>query len=121
MYIGLLTARFGDTKDFPAIAAFAAEAGIQGLEVSTAHLPPADIIADEGKAVEKILADTGVRISSLAHYQLYNRGCTVEEYTPAVSDTIKAASILGVDTVCVLAGWPGVLHFLRADPHEPRR
>lgn len=106
MYIGLLTARFGSDASFEEIAAWASKTGFKGLEVSTGHVAPEDVIADGGAAVKKVLESTGMRISSLAHYAGFNRGNTPEAYTEKMKEVITAAEILGVDIVCTLAGFP---------------
>jgi len=108
MYIGLLTARFGKEMDLAQIAAYAGKAGYTALEVHTKHLPPRSVLDDDGKAVKAILEDTGVRISSLAHYEIFNRdGAAPDAFVREMGDVLAAAEVLGLDTVCTLAGFPG--------------
>jgi sugar phosphate isomerase/epimerase len=106
MYAGLLTVRFGDTKNLEQIAQWASAAGYAALEVHTRHLPPADVLADGGAAVKKILEATGLKISGIAHYSCFNKNTTPEEYQKVMCQTIDAAALLGVDVVCALAGFP---------------
>ena len=106
MYLGLLTARFKEEKDLAAIASWAGKAGYKGLEVATRHLDLDSVLADDGVAVKKLLAQNGLRISSLAHYSNFNRNNTPEKYTAQMGKVMAAAETLGVDTVCTLAGFP---------------
>ncbi len=107
MYLGLLTARFGNDMDLAQIAAYAAGAGYAALEVHTRHLPPRTVLADDGKAVKTLLEGTGLRISSLAHYEIFNRdGAAPDKYIAEMGDVLAAAEVLGLDTVCTLAGFP---------------
>jgi len=106
MHVGLLTARFPADKSFAEIARWAGEAGFAALEVATQHLAPGDVLADGGAAVKELLAETGLRISSLAHYQIFNRCASAEAYAAEMREVFAAAEALGVDTVCALAGFP---------------
>ncbi|MBN1676308.1 MAG: sugar phosphate isomerase/epimerase [Kiritimatiellae bacterium] len=106
MHVGLLTARFRKDLNFEQIVQWAGEAGFKALEVATSHLSPGEVIADGGAKVKKLLEAAGLRISSLAHYAGFNKGNTPEKYTAAMKEVITAAEVLGVDTVCTLAGFP---------------
>ena len=55
MYVGALTARFGNDKTLEDIATWASKAGFKALEVHVKHLDPATVLADSGAAVKKIL------------------------------------------------------------------
>jgi len=106
MYVGLLTVPFRD-ETLESIAQWAAEAGYAALEVHTRHLDPKAVLADDGKAVKNLLAATGLRISSIAHYEIFNRGgASPEPYVAKVKEVLAAAEALGLDTVCLLAGFP---------------
>jgi len=109
MHVGLLTAPFRDKKTFAEIAEWAAGAGFKALEVVSGpggHIDPADVLKDDGAAVRKVLADTGLEISSLAFYTLYNRGDGPEAYSKNMVDVLAAAEAVGTDCVCTLVGFP---------------
>ena len=106
MYIGLLTARFADQMNLEQIASWAAEAGYAALEVHTRHIDAKAVLADGGAAVRKVLDATGLKISSIAHYSIFNRNSTAEQYAEQMRDVLAAAEVLGLDTVCTLAGFP---------------
>jgi sugar phosphate isomerase/epimerase len=106
MHIGLLTARFAKDWDLPAIARWAAKAGYAALEIHTKHLSPPEVIADGGASAKALMKETGLRISSIAHYAGFNRNSTIEKYQETFAGVIDAAAELGVDTVCTLAGFP---------------
>jgi sugar phosphate isomerase/epimerase len=107
VHIGLLTARFGEGWDFERVARWASRAGFAALEVHTHHLDPQETLADDGASVKKLLNETGLRISSLAHYGGFSADHIAgEDYRQMMRDTIRAAEVLGVDVVCTLAGFP---------------
>lgn len=105
MHIGLLTARFGD-RSLDEIITWASKAGFSALEIHTRHLPPDDVLKDNGASVKAKLQEANLTISSLAHYTLFNRGGGPESYAEDMMKVIAAAEALGVDTVCTLAGFP---------------
>jgi sugar phosphate isomerase/epimerase len=105
MYVGLLTARFPGEMTFEQIARWSADAGFDALEVHTRHLAPQTVLADGGAAVRKVLEETGLRISSLAHYANFNRNNTPEAYADDMGKVLAAAEVLGVEVVCTLAGF----------------
>jgi sugar phosphate isomerase/epimerase len=108
MQIGLLTGAFGGGKNFEQIATWAAKAGFQALEVASGprgHIIPQDVAKDDGRAVKRVLKETGLRISSFAFYEGFNRGDGPEAYGKRMTEIIRAAEILGVDTVCTFAGF----------------
>jgi sugar phosphate isomerase/epimerase len=110
MHVGVLTAPFRRTeKTFAEIAEWAAGEGFGALEVAAgpgAHIDPADVLKDDGAAVKKVLADTGIAVSSLAFYSVFNKGDGPEAYARTMKDVIAAAEVLGVDCVCTLVGFP---------------
>ena len=105
MHVGLLTAGFGDLS-FDEIVVWAGDAGFKAVEVHTGHLPYQDVLKDKGAAVKAKLDQAGLTISSLAHYSIFNKGNTPESYTDEMMKVIAEAAVLGVDTVCTLAGFP---------------
>ncbi len=106
MHIGLLTARFKD-KSFEEIAAWAGGAGFAALEAHTRHVTPAEVLADDGAAVKKTLAAAGVRLSALSHFRGFELATDdADIYARELVETVKAAEVLGLDTVCALAGFP---------------
>ncbi len=106
MHIGLLTARFKG-KSFEEIAAWAGGAGFAALEAHTRDVVPAEVLADDGVAVKKILASAGVRLSALSHFRGYQMATEdADLYAGELVETVKAAEVLGLDTVCALIGFP---------------
>ena len=106
MDIGLLTAPFGKDAKFKEICQWSSKAGFKALEVMSGpngHLTPKDVLGDDGKKVKKILADTGLRVSSLAHYRGFE---PVAEFTAEMKDLIAMAEILQADAVCTMCGYP---------------
>jgi sugar phosphate isomerase/epimerase len=107
--IGFLTACMGD-RPFEQIVAFAGEAGFDALEVACtpagSHIDCKAVIRDKGKEVKRLLADHGVRISSLAAYTnwLNPEPAKRKELADAFKTVVEAANLLGVDTVCTIAG-----------------
>ena len=110
MDIGLLTAPFGKDAKFEDICQWSSKAGAQALEVMAGpggHLAADDILKDDGKKVKKVLADTGLRISSLAYYRLFNVGMEAEQYVREAKELVAAVQTLGPDScLCLLAGFP---------------
>ncbi len=110
MYVGLLTARFEREKRFEEIAEWASGAGYTALEVTSGpdgHIKPAEVRADNGAAVKKILEKTGLKISSLTLYRGVVPGTEdAEKYVEDFKEVLEAAETLGVDVVCTLGGFP---------------
>ncbi|MHC4248251.1 MAG: sugar phosphate isomerase/epimerase family protein [Planctomycetota bacterium] len=110
MHVGVLTAPFRRTKKtFAEIAEWAAGEGFGALEVVTGpggHIDPAEVLKDDGAAVKKVLADTGIAISSLAFYSGFNKGDGPEAYSNIMKDVLAAAQAVGTDCVCTLVGFP---------------
>ena len=110
MDIGLLTAPFQE-KSFRWVANFARENGFQALEVTAGpggHLDGAGLSAARAKELARLLADHGLRISSLACYNnlLEPDKARRAQLGKELRRAIKAAADLGVDVVCILAGFP---------------
>jgi sugar phosphate isomerase/epimerase len=104
--VGLLSARFRDTG-FAEIAAFSSGAGYARIEAHTSHVVPAEVLADDGAAAKKTLADSGVRLSALSHFRKYVFGTEdAESYSRELVETVRAAEVLELDTVCALLGFP---------------
>ena len=109
MNIGLLTAPFGKAARFEEIARWAAHAGFNALEVTTGpggHLTAAEVLPDDGKKVKKILDETGLHISSLAYYNLFNWTDGVEAYCRNMKEAITMTQILKADALCTFVGMP---------------
>jgi len=100
MYVGLLTAPFID-QSLDVIAKWAAGAGFKALEVYVDQIDLGAVLADNGTAVKRVLAETGISISSFAYYVGFDEG-----YSARMREIIAAADVLGVDTVCTFAGFP---------------
>lgn len=112
MQIGALTARF-NAAEWPLdrIITWAGENGIDCLEIATpAHLNPAEFLKEKGQAdLTKKLDAAGVTISSLASYsaQINDPDDSVRKAKhDAAIASIQVAESLGVDTVCLIAGFP---------------
>jgi sugar phosphate isomerase/epimerase len=109
MKVGMLTNPFGD-QPLEKVIEFASKAGIQCLEANawpgSKHIDPAKIDAAEAEKIKALLADKKVEISSLCFYEDIadaKKGKAVQAHLIKVVD---AASLLGVKTVCAVAGWP---------------
>jgi sugar phosphate isomerase/epimerase len=106
MYVGLLTARFRD-KSFAQIAEFAGESGFAAIEAHVRDVVPAEVLADDGAAVRTILGAAGVRLSALSLFRKYEFGTDdAGAYADELVETVRAAGVLGLDTVCALLGFP---------------
>ena len=111
MEIGLLTAPFGG-KALEEVVRFAGDNGFQALEVvagpGSTHLDTADLPAARVKEVARLVCGNGLRISSLACYtNLLDPDKTRRaQLGRDLRGVIKAATALGVEVVCILAGFP---------------
>jgi sugar phosphate isomerase/epimerase len=102
----LLSARFKDTS-FEDIAAFAGRAGFGRIEAHTRDVVPAEVLADDGAKVKKVLAENGVHLSALSVFRKYVFGTDdAEAYARELDETVRAAEVLGVKVVCALLGFP---------------
>ncbi len=110
MKVGMLTAPFGK-EPIEAVLDFAEEAAIPCLEVmaqpGSKHLDPAKFDAKKAAQLKTALDTRGLEISALAYYEV---AITNPKQTLKVQEhakkTIDAAVLLGVNTVCMLAGFP---------------
>jgi sugar phosphate isomerase/epimerase len=109
MKVGMLTNPFGDTG-LERLLDFAKEAGIQCLEMNawpgSKHIEPRKVDAAEADRIKGLLAARGLEISSLCYYEDITdpkKGKAVQQHLTKIVD---AASLLGVKTVCTVAGWP---------------
>ena len=111
MEIGLLTAPFGG-KALEEVVRFAGDNGFQALEVvagpGSSHLDTADLSAARVKEVARLVCGNGLRISSLACYTnlLDPDRDRRAQLGRDLRGVIKAATALGVEVVCILAGFP---------------
>lgn len=106
MYVGLLTAPFGG-ESLDTIIDFATEAGITGLEIAAGpggHVDTNTFTQDEAKRVRERADAGGLIITSLAHYVDVCDG--KPETTENFEKVMQAASWLGIDVVCSMAGMP---------------
>jgi sugar phosphate isomerase/epimerase len=106
----MLTAPFGN-ETFETVMDFAEESAIPCLEViagpRSRHIDPAKVTAPKAAKILEALDERGLEISSLAYY---DAGITDPKKTKRAQShakkTIDAAALLGVPTVCMLAGFP---------------
>jgi len=106
MYVGLLTAPFGG-EPIDNVIKFATEAGITGLEITAgpgAHIDTNTFDEREAERIKELVANSGLIITSLAHYTNVCDGKpeTQSNYLKA----IDAATMLGTEVVCGMAGMP---------------
>lgn len=110
MKVGMLTAPF-DNEPLEAILDFAEDAAIPCLEVvahpGCKHLDAAKFDAKKAAQLKASLDDRALEISALAYYDVNISNpklmAKVQEHAKKVID---AATLLDVDTVCMLAGFP---------------
>jgi sugar phosphate isomerase/epimerase len=109
--IGFLTAPFGD-RSLEQIVAFARDHDFQALEVAAGpgskHLDTEALTPKRADEVKSLLADSGIRISSLAWYVnlLDPDAGKRAQLVRAMEGVIEAAAMLGVGVVCAMAGMP---------------
>ena len=111
MYVGILTGPFGD-EPLEVVAAFAGQYGFGGLEIATGpgskHIDTNHFGQKEADAVRQLMEKRNLQISALAAFSNItdgnpeNRAKNIE----TLHNGISAASLLGVDTVTMLAGLP---------------
>lgn len=110
MRVGMLTAPFGDVP-LEEVLDFAESAAIRCLEVvahpGSKHIDPAKLSATRLKTIQAEIEDHLIDISALAYYTC---DITVPKKAAAAQahacKAIDAAAALGVDTLCMLAGFP---------------
>ncbi len=102
MYVGLLTARFRE-KTLAEMIEWAGDAGFKALEVASKHIGLEG--SDEDEKIRSLLEKTGMKLSSIAHY---DGGC-LKDPKRASKDLVKAvgrALEFGTDVVCAMSGLP---------------
>ena len=110
MHVGILTAPLRK-RPLAELVPWAAAQGIRALEIDTgpgSHLDAQSAGQAEREQLRGLLAEHGLRISSLACYANIT-GVSEQraaEARQALEATIRLAPQLGVDTVCTLAGFP---------------
>jgi len=109
MKVGMLTAPFAKDK-LDVVLDFAERASIPCLEVvahpGSKHIDPATLTSAGVGKIRNALDERGLEISSLAYYA---NTCDPKNYKAVQAHArkaINAAAMLGVPTVCMLAGMP---------------
>ena len=110
MKVGMLTAPFGK-ENFETVLDFAEDAGIPCLEViaqpGSNHIDPAKLNAAKAAKIRESLGERGLEITSLGYYTVdITKPKLVSKVQAHAKKTIDAAALLGVNTVCMLAGFP---------------
>ena len=102
MHIGLLTARFKEKK-LTEIIEWAAGAGFRAAEVASKHIGLDKSGQDD--EVRELLERTGLRFSSIAHY---DKDClnSPERASRELVKAVSRATDFGTDVVCALSGLP---------------
>lgn len=111
MFVGILTAPFSK-EPLEHVAAFAGEYGFGGMEVvagpGSSHIDLSNFTQADAERVKDLMERRALVITSLAAY--VNNTDADPAKRKANNDTvhkaIDAASLLGVDVVCTLAGHP---------------
>jgi sugar phosphate isomerase/epimerase len=109
MKVGILTAPFGDVT-FDKVLEFAEGALITGLEVTAGpgskHIDPARLTKARAAKLRDDVEQRGIEITSLAYYANTTNPKTMKKVQAHAKKAIDAADLLGVPTVCLLAGGP---------------
>jgi sugar phosphate isomerase/epimerase len=111
MYVGLLTAPFGD-KSLEEVIQWAGENGFAALEVNAGpgspHLDPGNFKPARARQIKKLLQEQNVKISSLACYRnlLDPDPAARKKLGKDFIEVLNDAALLGVDVVCTMAGMP---------------
>jgi sugar phosphate isomerase/epimerase len=111
MYVGILTAPFAK-EPLEHVAAFAGEYGFGGMEIvagpGSSHIDLANFTQADADRVKNLMERRALLVSSVAAYT--NNTDPDPEKRKANNDVVRkavdAASLLGVDVVCTLAGHP---------------
>lgn len=111
MYVGILTAPFGN-EPLEHVAAFAGEYGFGGMEVvsgpGSPHINLTNFTEKDATRINDLMEHRALQISSLAAYA--NMTDPNQDNRKANADRVRkamdAASLLGVEVVCTLAGHP---------------
>jgi sugar phosphate isomerase/epimerase len=104
MFVGILTAPFGDVS-IDTVIDFAAKNGIKGLEITVgpgAHIDTTTFDKSEASRIRDLVDKNGLVITSLAYYQNITDG--KPETSAHYLKAINAAVMLGTDVVCGMAG-----------------
>ena len=109
MQVGMLTAPFGN-EPLRKVLDFAEQAGIPCLEIvahpGSKHVDPAKLNKARAENLKAALTGRGLEISSLGYYVNTSDPKTLKDVQRHAKKTIDAAVLLGVPTVCMLAGMP---------------
>lgn len=111
MFVGILTGPFHDLP-LENVAAFAAEYGFGGLEVSThpgsKHINTNAFTEADARRVQELMENRALLITSLAAYTNLTDGDPQKRQANIdhVHKAIDIAALLGVEVVCTLAGLP---------------
>ena len=109
MKVGMLTGPFGNER-LETVMNFAEEADIPCLEVvahpGSKHINPARLTAKRAGKIQEDLAARGLEITGLAYYANTTDPKTRKAVLAHAKKAIDAAAMLGVPTVCMLAGFP---------------
>jgi sugar phosphate isomerase/epimerase len=103
----MLTNPFGD-ETLETVLDFAEQASISCLEVASypgsKHIDPAKLTAKRAGEIKEFLGVRGLEISALAYYTDTCDAKRLKDIQEHSKKTIDAAAIMGVPTVCMLAG-----------------
>ncbi len=111
MYVGILTGPFG-SEPLEGVAAFAGQYGFGGLEIATGpgskHIDTNQFGQKEADAVRELMEKRNLQISALAAFSDITSGNPEQRKRniETLHNGITCASLLGVDTVTMLAGLP---------------
>jgi len=102
MKVGFLTACMRN-KNLDEILDFAAQAGFQALEVTSAHLQMDNLDERKAESLKSKLKEKGLVLSSVAHYANFLAGDR-NLHQAQMKRAVDVAVMLDVNVVCALAG-----------------
>ena len=109
MKVGMLTAPFGN-ETLDTVIDFAEEVDIPCLEIDahpgSKHVNPSRLTPARAAKIRQAVAERGIEITSLAYYGDTAEPTKRKAIQAHAKKTIDAAAMLGVPTVCMLAGMP---------------
>src|ERR1041385_2470710 len=111
MYVGILTGPFS-REPLEVVAAFAGEYSFGGLEIvagpGSQHIDTSNFTPERAQAINDLMMKRNLQISSVAAYTNLTDGNAEQRQKniQTVHNAIDAASLLGVEVVCTLAGMP---------------
>jgi sugar phosphate isomerase/epimerase len=111
MYVGILTGPFSK-EPLDGVAAFAGQYGFGGLEVvagpGSQHINTDNFGEEDAKRITALMEERFLQISAVAAYTNLTDGDPTRRAAniKTVHNAIDAASLLGVEVVCTLAGLP---------------